>query len=93
MLSISRRKTFCLPVCYAKISILNIQKHNFAVFFYGCETSSLTLTDERRLREFENSVLRVLFGTKMDEVTDKLRKLRNEELNDLYIAHKIFLVI
>jgi len=51
------------------------------------------LTEERRLREFENSVLRVLFGTKMDEVTSELRKLRNEELNELYVAPNIFLVI
>ena len=51
---------------------------------YGCETWSLTLREERRLRVFENRVLRRVFGPKRDEVTREWRKLRNEELNDLY---------
>jgi hypothetical protein len=51
---------------------------------YGCETWSLTLREERRLRGFENRVLRRVFGPKRDEVTGEWRKLRNEELNDLY---------
>ena len=38
------------------------------VFLYGCETWSLTLREERRLRVFENRVLRRLFGPKRDEV-------------------------
>ena len=38
-------------------------------FLYGCETWSLTLRDERRLRVFENRVLRRVFGPKRDEVT------------------------
>jgi len=38
---------------------------------YGCETWSLTLREERRMRVFENSVLRKLFGPKRDEVTGK----------------------
>jgi hypothetical protein len=37
--------------------------------FYGCETWSLTLREERRLRVFENTVLRRIFGSKRDEVT------------------------
>ena len=37
-------------------------------FLYGCETWSLTLRDERRLRVFENRVLRKVFGPKRDEV-------------------------
>jgi hypothetical protein len=44
----------------------------------------LTLREERRLRVFENRVLRRVFGTKRDEVTGKWRKLHNEKLNDLY---------
>ena len=36
---------------------------------YGCETRSLTLREERRLRAFENRVLRKIFGPKRDEVT------------------------
>ena len=51
---------------------------------YGCETWSLTLREERRLRVFENRVLRRVFGHKRDEVTGEWRKLHNEELNDLY---------
>ena len=39
------------------------------VVFYGCETWSLTLREERRLRVFENRVLRRIFGPKRDEVT------------------------
>jgi len=38
---------------------------------YGCETWSLTLREERRLRVFENSVLRNMFWPKRDEVTEK----------------------
>jgi len=40
-----------------------------AVVLYGCETWSLTLREERRLRVFENRVLRRVFGPKTDEVT------------------------
>jgi hypothetical protein len=40
--------------------------------------------EERRLRVFENRVLRRIFGSKMDEVTGEWRKLHNEELSDLY---------
>ena len=50
---------------------------------YGCETWSLTLREERRMRVFENRVLRRVFGPKRDEVTGDWRKLHNEELNDL----------
>jgi hypothetical protein len=46
--------------------------------FYGCETWSLTLREDRRLRVFENRVLRRVFGPKRDEVTGEWRKLRNE---------------
>jgi hypothetical protein len=47
-------------------------------------TLSLTLREERRLRVFENRVLRGIFGPKSDEVTGEWRQLHNEELNDLY---------
>jgi len=53
------------------------------VVLYGCETRSLTLREERRLRVFENMVLRRIFGSRRDEVTGKWRRLLNEELNDL----------
>ena len=51
---------------------------------FGCETWSLTLREERRLRAFDNMVLTTIFGPKRDEVTGEWRKLHNEELNDLY---------
>jgi hypothetical protein len=45
------------------------------VVLYGCETWSLTLREEHRLRVFENRVLRKIFGPKRDEVTGEWRKL------------------
>jgi len=51
---------------------------------YGCETWSLTLREERKLRVFEKRVLRRVFGPKRDEVTGEWRKLHKEELNYLY---------
>ena len=45
------------------------------VVVYGCEIWSLTLREERRLRVFENRVLRRVFGPKRDEVTGEWRKL------------------
>jgi hypothetical protein len=61
---------------------------------YGFETWSLTLREERRLRVFENRVLRRIFGPKReDEVTGEWRKLYNEELNDLYSSPTIVRVI
>jgi hypothetical protein len=63
------------------------------VVLYGCETWSLTLRDERRLRVFENSVLTTIFGPKRDEVTGEWRKLHNEELSDLYYVPNIVRVV
>ena len=45
---------------------------------YGCETWSLTLREERRLRMFENRVLRRIFGPEREEVAGEWRKLHNE---------------
>ena len=63
------------------------------VVLYGCETWSLSLREERRLRVFENRVLRRIFGPKRDEVTGEWRKLHNEELNNLYSSPNIVRVI
>ena len=63
------------------------------VILYGCETWSLTLWEERRLRVFENRVLRRIFGPKRDEITRECRKLHNEELNDMYSSPNIVRVI
>jgi hypothetical protein len=54
------------------------------VVLYGCETWSLTVREEHRLRLFENWVLRRIFGPKRDEVTGEWRKLHSGELHNLY---------
>ena len=56
---------------------------------YGYETRSLTMREERRLRVFDNRVLKKIFGPKRDEVTGEWRKLHNKELNDLYCSPNI----
>ncbi|KAJ4450192.1 hypothetical protein ANN_01599 [Periplaneta americana] len=53
------------------------------VIFYDCETWTLTLREEHRLRVFENKVLRKIFGAKRDEVTEEWRKIHNTELHTL----------
>jgi hypothetical protein len=63
------------------------------VVLYGCETWPLTLREERRLRVFENRVLRRIFGPRRDEVTGGWRKLHNEELHDFYSSPSIIRII
>ena len=63
------------------------------VVLYMCETWSLTLREERKLRVFENMVLRRIFGPRRDEVTREWRRLHNEELSDLYSSPNIVRVI
>jgi hypothetical protein len=60
---------------------------------YGCETWSLTLREEHRLRLYENRVLRRIFGPKRDQVKGKSRKLHNKELHDLYSLPSIIRII
>jgi hypothetical protein len=63
------------------------------VVLYGCETWSLTLREEHRLRVFENRVLRRIFGPKRDEVTGVWRKLHNEELHRFYSSPSVIRMI
>jgi hypothetical protein len=63
------------------------------VFLYGCETGSLTLREEHRLRVYENRVLRRIFVPKRDEVTGDWRKLHNEELHNSYSSTYIIRMI
>jgi hypothetical protein len=65
----------------------------FPVVLYGCETWSLTLKEERRLRVVENRVLRRILGPKRDEVTGEWREVHNEELKGLYSLPNIVRVI
>jgi hypothetical protein len=65
----------------------------YALHLYGCETWSLTLREECRLRVFENRVLRRIFGPKRDEVMGEWRKLYNEELHNLYSSPYIIRMI
>jgi hypothetical protein len=85
----------------------NVSSLNRIVFHNacsGCDVSGkydryftyivlITLREERRLRVFENRVLRRVFGPKRDEVTGEWRKLHNKELNDLYSLTNIVRVV
>ena len=84
---------FVFPDAIQKFKDQDIQNYNFAFCLYGCETWSLTLREERRLRVFENMVLRRIFGLRKDKVTGDWRRLHNEELNDLYSSPNIVTVI
>jgi len=59
---------------------IKIQRTIILPVLYGCVTWSLTLRKERRLRVFENRVLRRIFGPKRGEVRGEWRKLHNEKL-------------
>jgi hypothetical protein len=63
------------------------------VVLYGCESRPQTLSEEYRLRVFENRVPRRIFEPKGDEVTGERRKLHNEELHDLYSSPSIIRMI
>jgi hypothetical protein len=70
-----------------------LQRIMHSVVQYGCETWSLTLREEHRLRVFENRVLRRIFGRMRDEVTGEWRKLHNEELHEMYSSPSIVRII
>jgi hypothetical protein len=62
------------------------------VVLYRCETWSLTVSEEHKLRVYENRVLGRIFGPKRDRVTGGWRKLHNEELHNLYSSPSIIRV-
>ena len=78
---------------HLKIKIRVYRTIILLVVLYGCETWSLPLREEHRLRVFENRMLRRILGPKRDRVTVQWRKLHNEELNDLYCSPNIVQVI
>jgi hypothetical protein len=79
----------CFPM-YFEITKASIFNDIFYLTIKNYYLASLTLREERRLRVFENRVLRRVFGPKRDEVTREWRKLHNEELSDLYSLPLVF---
>jgi hypothetical protein len=75
------------------VKIIIYKTKSLPVVLYGCEIWSPTLTEEHRLRVFENRMLRRIFGPKRDEVTECWRKLHNEELHNLYSSTNIVRMI
>ena len=67
-------------------------RNQMSLTMYGCETWSLKTRKERRLRLFENRVLKRVFGPKRDKVTVEWRKVHNEELIDLYSANVVRMI-
>jgi hypothetical protein len=63
------------------------------VILYGCETWSLTVREEHKLRIIENRVLRRIFGPKRDGVTGGWIKLHNEKLHNLYSSPSIIRIV
>ena len=82
MLAIIRCRIFCLSVCYRKIQIY-LYRTVILPDVFGCETWSLTLSEERRLSVVENMVLRRILEPERNEVTGEWRKLHKKEFKDL----------
>jgi hypothetical protein len=87
MLTIIQSKIFVFPSCIKKLKIKICRTVILLVVLYGCETRSLTLREEHRLRVFENSVLRRIFGPKREE-DGSWRKL-DDELHSPYSSSNI----
>jgi len=75
------------------IKIQIFRNITFPVAMYRCEAWSLTLREEGTLRVCQNRELRKIFGLKRDEGTEDWRKLRNEELNELYSLPNVIRMI
>jgi hypothetical protein len=89
MLAIIQCRFCCPSGCYPEIQRLGNRTIILPVVLYGCETWSLTLREEQRLRVFENRVLGRIFGPKRNEVTGDWRRVHNEELRDFYSSPNI----
>jgi len=86
-------ESFVFQVAIQKFKIKIYRTIILPVVLYGCETWSSTRQEERKLRLFENMVLRRIFGPRKEEVKEEWRRLHNEELNDLYSSPNIVRVI
>jgi hypothetical protein len=74
---------------------VTIKMHRTAivpVVLCECETWSLTLREEQRLRLFENRVQREIFGPERDEATGGWRQMQNDELHNLYSSPNISMI-
>jgi hypothetical protein len=90
----ARPQTYALDRAATGIGFNNIHRTIILpVVLYGCESWSLILWEEHKLRVFENMVLRKICGHKRDEVTGEWRGLHNEEFYDLYSSTSITRVI
>jgi len=69
----------------SKILKIKIHRNTTPSVLYGCDTWSLTLREEYRLKVFENRVLRKIFGSQREKETGDWRRLHNEKLHDVYI--------
>jgi len=86
-------ESIAFSLLFKNIKIKGYRALVFPVVSYGCETWSLTLREELRLRVCENRVLRRILGPKRDEVTGEWRKLHNEKLNGRKCSINIFWLI
>ena len=85
----SLEKILSFRLLSKKLKVKTYKTIILPVVLYGCETWSLTLREEHRLRVFENKVLRKIFGAKGDKITGEWRKLHNAELHALYSSPNI----
>ena len=84
-----RAKSFVLQFAIQKYGVeINITV-TLPDVLYGCDTLSLTVSEEHKLRVFENMVLRKIFGPMKDEMTCECRRIHNEEFYDLYSSPNI----
>jgi hypothetical protein len=78
-------KSFVFPSHVKKLQIKTYETVILPVVLYGCETWSLTLIEEHRLKVFENRELSRIFGPKTEKTVEKLH---NDELHNLYSSSR-----
>jgi hypothetical protein len=91
--TIQPRNVSLLVCCLKNLNIRIYKIITLPQVLYGRETLSLILKEEHRPREFENKVLRRIFGPKRNEVIGVLINLHNEELHNLYSSPSIIRMI